>query len=801
MANTLGFGLAFHLKDEFTKTSDKIQGSFKKFGVESDKMAKKVNNSLNSMKLGFTSLASGLVLLSPLAKATQISSEFNKEISAVGAVSNATAKELLALKKQAIDLGGTTAFKAKQVAQAQKFLGQAGFKTNQTLQAMLGTLNLASAGNVELAKTADIASNVISGLGLEAKEMNRVADVFAKTTTTSNTTVLSLGESFKEIAPLARNFKIPLEEVSSAIGVLGDSGFQGTRATNTLSTSLLRFTKPTRQMSQMIEKLGINIFDTNGQFIGLNNLVAEIEKSTQGFTDAQKGQAVATLFGANASGQFLTLLNAQKTVIKDGKQVTLQGSEALKAYTKSLESAGGTAQKIANKQLDNLAGDMTKLNSALEGFAINIGDKIEPLLRPFAKGLALVVSGFSALSNTRVGQAIIFLTGLVGALAVSFGALVVAINLSKFASLQAAKAFSSLGKTQIATAFAQKGLIGGFRALAIAARTAIIPLLPYIAVATAIAGAVIFVRKSFFEFQKVLKGTAKPAKGLLGFMQKLGGIVFGVIQVFKTWDGKSFDLGGKETELKALGILDTVKKIGTWLVRLKEFAKGFGDGFMKVFNFIGDGFKFISEKVGKFFDKIGLGGDLLSKNQSKIEGWIKTGKVLGVLVGTTLVFAFGALALSVATALAPILAAVAALAAVALVVKEVRDTILTGGTVVKVANSLKNISEGAGIEKGDSSAVQREKLQSLASQAGIENFSPTNANQLKALSAFVDSRKDPSEIGDQIASNSKGGNTTTTETITKESILEKLVVELNLDGEKLTEAVNRNQAMQVARAN
>ena len=103
---------------------------------------------------------------------------FEKTLSGVRAVTRATDEQMVALKATARELGAVTQFSATQAAQGMEFLGRAGFKTTDIISAMPGLLDLAAAGALELGRAADIAANVLSGFQLQAKESNRVADIW-----------------------------------------------------------------------------------------------------------------------------------------------------------------------------------------------------------------------------------------------------------------------------------------------------------------------------------------------------------------------------------------------------------------------------------------------------------------------------------------------------------------------------------------------------------------------------------------------------------------------------------------------
>ena len=170
-----------------------------------------------------TELAPAYAVIKPL----KIGMEFDASMSKVAAISGATGAAFDALRDQARELGASTVWSAKEAAEGMSFLAMAGFKTSEVMAAMPGMLSLASAGGMDLASTADIGSNILSGFGMSADQMNHVGDVLAKTFTSSNTSIASLGESFKYCAPVAAAAGQKFEAVAAMIGKLGDAGIKG----------------------------------------------------------------------------------------------------------------------------------------------------------------------------------------------------------------------------------------------------------------------------------------------------------------------------------------------------------------------------------------------------------------------------------------------------------------------------------------------------------------------------------------------------------------------------------------------
>ncbi|OQY11123.1 MAG: phage tail tape measure protein, partial [Desulfobacteraceae bacterium 4572_19] len=150
-----------------------------------------------SMSLTAPLVAAGAVF-------TKVSADFEKSLNQVKAVSGATDAQMEQLANQARDLGKSTKFSAKEVADGMSFLSMAGFSVQETMDALASTLHLASAGNMELAESADIVSNIMQGFGKSADKTAEVVDILTKTFTTSNTNLSQLGLAMSYVAPVAK---------------------------------------------------------------------------------------------------------------------------------------------------------------------------------------------------------------------------------------------------------------------------------------------------------------------------------------------------------------------------------------------------------------------------------------------------------------------------------------------------------------------------------------------------------------------------------------------------------------------
>ncbi|MEK4525734.1 phage tail tape measure protein [Paenibacillus sp. FSL H8-0104] len=331
-----------------------------------------------------------------IAKAVETAATFEQSMAKVKAISGATAEEFENLRNQALELGATTVFTASQSADAMGFLAMAGFKTTQIMQAMPGVLNLAAAGQMEIARTADIASNILTGFQLEAGETGRVVDVLAKAMTSSNTNIEQLGYGMKYLAPVAASLGVSIEEAATAVGVLSNAGIQGEMAGTQLRAILLRLVKPPKQAREALAALNVTLQDTQGNFLPLGNIIGQLERAFGGLTQSQQAQAASMIAGVEATSGFLTLIN--------------NGQASFDSFTDSLVNAGGTAQEIAEIQMDTLKGAIIEMTSALEGVGITVGDKFAPAVRMVTEEITGLLLGFNNLDPAMQTAIIAFTT-------------------------------------------------------------------------------------------------------------------------------------------------------------------------------------------------------------------------------------------------------------------------------------------------------------------------------------------------------------------------------------------------------
>ncbi|HEB4937223.1 phage tail tape measure protein [Klebsiella quasipneumoniae subsp. similipneumoniae] len=380
---------------------------------------------------------------------------FDEEMSRVQALTrlDKSDSQLAALRAQAKKLGAETAFTTRDAASGQAFLAMAGF-TPQSIQAALpGVLNVALAGGMELGESADIGSNILSQFTLPAGEMNRVSDVLTAAFTRTNTDLRSLGDTMKYAGPVASKLGISLEEAAGMAGILANNGLRGSDAGTAMRASLARLASPTAGAAKALKQLGVSVSDAGGKMRPIETILSDLYKATKKYGQVDQVSFFKDIAGEEAFVGLQTL-------------VAGAGSGELQKLVRELKGAGGEASAVAKKMADNLSGDLKNLDSAWEGFRIQIEETVDGPLRKLTQGLsdAITTAIEWVKANPRLAQTLLLVAGGALALTVALGALSLAVGIliGPLAKLQ-------LGFTVLTGGRGILGTVAAFRTLGAAA--------------------------------------------------------------------------------------------------------------------------------------------------------------------------------------------------------------------------------------------------------------------------------------------------------------------------------------------
>lgn len=360
--------------NEAGQNASKAGGLFGKFG---DDVKKGIAMGFGVSTVGMITSACNMIKQG-IADTIQTTAQFEQSMAQVKAITGATGEEFTTLTNFARGLGATTMMSATESADAMSFLGMAGWETSQILAGLPAILDLTVASGRDFATVADIVSDNLTAFGLTANDATMYADSLAYAMTHANVNMDTLGESLKYIAPVATSAGVSMQEAVAMTMMLGDAGIKGSQAGTTLRTVMLNLTGANEKATAKLKELGVAVFDSEGKTRSFADIIRDLNKATEGMTDAQKTAIANTLVGKTAVSGFSVLLE--------------QGADKLQAYTDGIHNSSGACAEMSEIMGDTLQGDVKILNSALDELKLTIGERLNPYAREFVNILTEAVN-------------------------------------------------------------------------------------------------------------------------------------------------------------------------------------------------------------------------------------------------------------------------------------------------------------------------------------------------------------------------------------------------------------------------
>lgn len=381
-----------------------IGADLSKFEREMNKATKDITYLGDKMGKVGSAMTKGLTL--PIvgvgAASIATSTNFEKSMSNVAALSGATGDTFDELREKAKELGANTQKSASEAADAMGYMALAGWDTNAMLSATEPILKLSVAGNMELAKCSDLVTDSMGSMGMQVDELDGYLNLLCKTQATSNTNAQQLMEAYILCGGTMKNLNVDMSESAAVIGVLANQGIKGSEAGTALNSVLINMTTGSGQAGDAMEELGLTCFDSNGKFKGMEVVLSELQGALSGMTDEQKNTYLAMIGGKTQ----VDTLNKLMQGMADGSLSNLK---------EKLSNTSGSLEEMYGIMADNTAGSIDNFESALEGLAIEIGEHILPIFRDVVDKLTEWVSWFGEL--TPEGQrAILIVAGVAAAI-------------------------------------------------------------------------------------------------------------------------------------------------------------------------------------------------------------------------------------------------------------------------------------------------------------------------------------------------------------------------------------------------
>lgn len=315
------------------------------------------------------------------------------------------------ITEYAQEMGKHTAFSATEASEALNYMALAGYDVQKSMEMLPNVLNLAAAGNFDLATASDMVTDASSALGLSTEETNEMVDKMAMTASKANTSVEQLGEAYLTVGGTAKNLQGGTTELSTALGILADNGIKGSEGGTILRNVILALSAPTKKAQQELDALGVSVFDSEGNMRDMNDIMMDLNASMADMTGEERAEAMSKIFN--------------KRDLKGVEALLAGAGDRWNELSGYIDDAQGSAQKMADTQLDNLQGDITLLKSAWEGLQISVSNKVTPAIRKLVKGLIWCIDNAGTLGPIILSVATAFVTF---AIAINIGSIISAVT-------------------------------------------------------------------------------------------------------------------------------------------------------------------------------------------------------------------------------------------------------------------------------------------------------------------------------------------------------------------------------------
>lgn len=343
-----------------------------------------------------------------LAYATKSAVSFDSQIKAMGPLLTNGGAITAKYKTQLDNLGNASkemstkyGVSTTEINNGMSELIRRGYTTNQVLGSMPSILDATMASGEDMGTVMQATASIVEQFGLKtnstAGTMKNTQRVTDSLTYAANATAAGFGdmsEAMSYVGPVASSLGLSVEQTAAAVGELSNQGIEGQKAGTNLRGMLTSLVKPTKQNTEGFKSMGISSKQLAHDSHDLPQLIDDITKGTKGWSNAERGKALAQAFGRENQAAANALVKA--------------GSKSLRDLTKDTENAGGATKKVADQMRNTSANNVKRLISSLQVLGIEIGDKLVPKFIPLVKKATDLVEGFSKMDDSTQNTIIKF---------------------------------------------------------------------------------------------------------------------------------------------------------------------------------------------------------------------------------------------------------------------------------------------------------------------------------------------------------------------------------------------------------
>jgi TP901 family phage tail tape measure protein len=309
--------------------------------------------------------------------------EFTDTINKMQGVLGRTSGQMGDITAKARELGrdfSLPATSANDAATSMFELTKAGFSAQQAMDAARGSLQLSAAAGISAADASYITGTALNAFGLQATDATKITDLLANAANLFPGEMQDFGYSLSQGGAVAKSFGISIEDTTTALGFLAKAGIKSSDAGTLIKTMLLSLTDQGKPAQGAIHDLGLELYDQNHNFKGLEYVYKRLNQASKEMTQEQYQAATATLFGTDAA-RFAGIAAGESAPNWD-------------EFRDKIDKTG-TAAEVANARMQGLPGALERMKNAGQELALTIYDMVKGPLTAVVNAVAKVVLAFA----------------------------------------------------------------------------------------------------------------------------------------------------------------------------------------------------------------------------------------------------------------------------------------------------------------------------------------------------------------------------------------------------------------------
>lgn len=244
----------------------------------------------------------------------------------------------------------------------------------QTILFMNEALRFSIASTSSTEASVNLLTSTINSFNLAASDAADVSAILFKTIELGRVRAEDMANSFGRIGPLANQLGIQLPELAAAIDAMTIQGLRFDNASTLIRATLLKLIRPSEDMKELFNELGVTSAEAAIQTYGLVGLLDQIKEVTKGSSD-ELGRLFNRLRAIQ--GSQLLLSNATKAFNDDLAELTTQSVPSyLEAVARATDSAGFTIEQALTRLRNVFISDV---GFAISEAIVNSADSLEEL--------------------------------------------------------------------------------------------------------------------------------------------------------------------------------------------------------------------------------------------------------------------------------------------------------------------------------------------------------------------------------------------------------------------------------------